>query len=474
MTAGDLYFNSTSNRMRSYSGSAWVDYEAAAVSAAATATTQAGLATTNGAAQVALATTQANTSTTQAGISTAQATISTTQAGLAAAAKTLAESARDAALIQSGVYSTEALGRAAVADGVAFKVQGSGDVAAYEYRRTNSTTSVLIATYPSASNVADIGSRISKTQNSKYDLVFTDSNRRIAAAFLKDGGFSVAELKAISAIGGDYSPTSVKIGGAKLRNQTSSDYLITVSDAAGRIALGIKNNGELFVGKITALESNINSLTFEQIGSYFGLFPISTTVAYAIGDSTVAAYAGGTAILDLVTSNRIKNSLAVPGQTIAQQKAVWQATSITPSSVGWVIVQIGLNDLDPSEAASVAIARLQDLVNTIRTTIGSNKPLLISKMIPCRQRLINIYGSTNGLVSYQKWLDMNAAIAGSGATPVTGVDGRITSHEPLMNDGSGNLKAIYDTGDGIHPNTAGRQINATAWANSLQSTRITP
>jgi hypothetical protein len=59
--------------------------------------------------------------------------------------------ARDAALIQAGVYATEALGRAAVADGQAFKVQGHGDVAAYEYRRTNSDASVLIAAYPSAS-----------------------------------------------------------------------------------------------------------------------------------------------------------------------------------------------------------------------------------------------------------------------------------------------------------------------------------
>lgn len=64
-----------------------------------------------------------------------------------------AEAARDAALIQAGVYTTEALGRAAVADGQAFKVQGSGDVAAYEYRRTNSTTSVLIASYPSIAAV---------------------------------------------------------------------------------------------------------------------------------------------------------------------------------------------------------------------------------------------------------------------------------------------------------------------------------
>lgn len=71
------------------------------------------------------------------------------------AAVLAAESARDAALIQAGVYVDEPTGRAAVADGQAFKVQGSGDVAAYEYRRTNSTTSELIATYPSAAAVRD-------------------------------------------------------------------------------------------------------------------------------------------------------------------------------------------------------------------------------------------------------------------------------------------------------------------------------
>jgi len=69
------------------------------------------------------------------------------------ASAVVAEAARDAALIQSGVYETEALGRAAVADGQAFKVQGSGNVAAYEYRRIDSTTSVLIATYPSSAVV---------------------------------------------------------------------------------------------------------------------------------------------------------------------------------------------------------------------------------------------------------------------------------------------------------------------------------
>lgn len=53
-----------------------------------------------------------------------------------------------AALITGPVYATEAAGRAAVADAAFFKVIGAGDTAISEYQRTNSTTSVLKATYP--------------------------------------------------------------------------------------------------------------------------------------------------------------------------------------------------------------------------------------------------------------------------------------------------------------------------------------
>jgi hypothetical protein len=406
--------------------------------------------------------------------------VTTAQATRAEVALVATELARDASFVTGPKYGTEALGRIAVADGVNYLVQGSGDVAAYEYRRTNSTTSMLIAIYPSAASVANIDSRISKISSNDYALVFTDAQLHIAAAILKNGGFAIADLRATSATGGNYSPETLTVGGARLKSDASTDYVVQITDSAGRIAFGIKNTGELVVGKITATEANISGLgsggssgpTLDQIGSYFGLLNISPTVAYAIGDSTVAAYAGGTAILDLVISSRTKNSLAVPGQTIAQQKSVWQSATVNPVLVGWVVIQIGLNDLVPSEAASVAIARIQDLVATVRTKIGSSKPILISQMTPCRQRLTDIYGSTNGPISYQKWLDINSAIAGSGSTPITGVEGRITSHVELMNDGTGNLLSTYNTGDNIHPNTAGRQINATAWVNGLQAARI--
>ena len=55
------------------------------------------------------------------------------------------------AVAQTGAYSSEAVGRAATTDGKTFRVQGSGDIASYEYRRTNGSTSVLIASYPAIS-----------------------------------------------------------------------------------------------------------------------------------------------------------------------------------------------------------------------------------------------------------------------------------------------------------------------------------
>lgn len=236
------------------------------------------------------------------------------------------------------------------------------------------------------------------------------------------------------------------------------------SALAGAVAASDEVTSAIATAEASAIEAAINA-----VGNIYGLTPINlaTTKAYAIGDSTIAAYAGGTAVIDLVGTVRTKQNVAVPGHTIAQQLSAWNALTIVPSSVGWVGIQIGLNDLDPAEAASVAIARLQNLVNKVRADIGERRIILLSQMIPCRQRLIDIYGSTNGPIAHQKWVAMNAAIAGIGPSPITGVNVRVTSHVALLDDGAGNLKATYDTGDHIHPNTAGRQIYADAWAAAL-------
>lgn len=96
---------------------------------------------------------QAETASTQAGIATDKAAEASGSAATANSAKTAAELARDAAMVGAGVYPDEATGRAAVMDGEYFKVIGSGDVAAREYRRTNASASVLVVEYPSANLV---------------------------------------------------------------------------------------------------------------------------------------------------------------------------------------------------------------------------------------------------------------------------------------------------------------------------------
>lgn len=398
----------------------------------------------------------------------------------AEAAAALATTARDAAIASADIYATTAAGIAATTTGKYFSVP-SVDSNEYLILYLNSAgTAVEKKRYPSAAAIAAIMGKIFSSLAPGYAAAFVDGRGKIAAGILDDGSFKIAELQALAAIGGDYSPETLTIGGVKFSLQEIPGYILALVDPDGRIAIGVKTSGEFVCGKITALEASLPGglgggtvPTMAEIGAYFGLPNYTTTNAYALGDSTVANNGvNQPAILSLLASGRIKNYLAVPGHTIAQQKTVWVGTTVVAADVGWVIVQIGLNDLAPAEAASVAIARLQDLINTVRATIGPTKTLLISQMIPCRQRLINIYGAVDGVTSQQKWVDMNAAIAGTGPTPITGVDGRITSHVALMGDGAGNLKSIYDTGDAIHPNTAGRTVNAAAWLSGLRSINV--
>lgn len=263
--------------------------------------------------------------------------------------------------------------------------------------------------------------------------------------------------------------------GSVTANQGSGNFASSGLYIGSRAGTSLLFSGELYGLVIRgALTSGSDLTNLETFMTAQTSDPsLSLTQAYALGDSTVASHLGEPALMTLLGSGRQKITVAVPGNTIAQQEAAWVAQTITPSTVGWVTIQVGLNDLDPAEAASVAIARLQTLVNTVKTEVGS-KPVLIAKMTPCRARLITLYGPTNGPIAYQKWLDMNEAIAGGGPNPITNVDGRVTAHEPLMNDGSGNLKAEYDPVDGIHPNEAGRTVNANAYVDALNALGIEP
>lgn len=83
------------------------------------------------------------------------------EATAAQAARVAAESARDAALIQAGVFSTTAAGIAATAVGQHFKVIGTGNVAATEYKHNMSANLFNTATIRSGFYVNSVNGNLS-------------------------------------------------------------------------------------------------------------------------------------------------------------------------------------------------------------------------------------------------------------------------------------------------------------------------
>lgn len=206
----------------------------------------------------------------------------------------------------------------------------------------------------------------------------------------------------------------------------------------------------------------------------------TTCMAGIFGDSTIAAYSGQNGIdyylltdADRLLGSTVVNN-AAPGHTINQQLAVWNADT-NKALYDVICCQIGLNDLDPAEAASVAIARIQALVTAFVAGKKSSAIVLLGAMNPCRSRLISLYGAGPGATAYAKWQGMNTAIMGGGATPITGVNYRTNEHIVRLDDGAGSLNFIYDTGDSIHPTNEGRYFVGQSWRNALRpSGYLTP
>lgn len=197
-----------------------------------------------------------------------------------------------------------------------------------------------------------------------------------------------------------------------------------------------------------------------------------------IGDSTSATNSAAYGLTNAVETACFVGGiisegamLATAGENIAQQKARWTALA-GKSALQAVIVQIGLNDVLGRVAENIAttaqvIADLQDLITTINADKPAGCKTYIAQLTPCKLRLD---GATNPTAAYAAWQAINEAIAGAGATPITGVDARITSHIAALNDGSDNLLPRYDhNADGVHLTNEARWIVAQAWQAQLEA-----
>lgn len=188
--------------------------------------------------------------------------------------KTASEAARDAAIIGAGVYATEAAGRAAVADGVAFKVQGSGDIAAYEYRRVDALSSTLIAAYPSSSALSFVERSTEAVYVNGQQVMYSvvDSAGR-ALAYIGMDGVVYGKLPVTASSGialtrlsdGTY---TLKLDAAVIDpSYGATDYLAAIVDSAGRKLFTVGLDGTI-IGKLGVSASGGVSTTQLSTGVY--------------------------------------------------------------------------------------------------------------------------------------------------------------------------------------------------------------
>lgn len=223
----------------------------------------------------------------------------------------------------------------------------------------------------------------------------------------------------------------------------------------------------IVINRLLTADEKAAAIAWARQGRVFGC---------TLGDSTVAPLANPLGVASRVSSFvgglvTGRAALAESGRRIADMKTFWNALS-DKSALQAVFIQIGLNDVkgrvgENTATTAQVIADLQDLVDTVNAAKPSGCKTYICGLTPCK---VWLDAATNPTAAYQSWLDVNESIAGSGGSPITGVDGRITSHVAALNDGSGNLQAIYDyNSDGVHESNEARFIIAQAWRAQLEA-----
>lgn len=162
-------------------------------------------------------------------------------------------------------------------------------------------------------------------------------------------------------------------------------------------------------------------------------------------------------------------NLAKAGDRIADQLTAWNGLA-DKSKLQSVTIQIGLNDVKGRVGANLAttaqvIADLQALVDKVNSDKPAGCKTHIAQMTPCKAWLDL---APNPTAAYAAWQDVNTAIAGGGATPITGVDRRITGHVAALSGAGDILHANYNM-DGVHESDEGRVIIASYWRAALEA-----
>lgn len=207
--------------------------------------------------------------------------------------------ARDAAMVGAVTYPDEASGRAAVTDGEYFKVIGSGDVAAREYRRTNASASVLVAEYPSVSRINSIAV-VAETSDFTFgeSAIRVDTGNLVASVpssatdFIKVTGGYKYNFRVAHASGGLYGSAwydenRIFISSIPASVNVASDVYSTAPLDARYVRLS-KRNDISPAGSLHIIEQSLSAEDLVRVLSQHN--PTISSESVTVGDSTLPEF----------------------------------------------------------------------------------------------------------------------------------------------------------------------------------------
>lgn len=199
----------------------------------------------------------------------------------------------------------------------------------------------------------------------------------------------------------------------------------------------------------------------------FPLYQVDANIAI-IGDSTIAGYPKYATIASYfnLKSGNTKIDLSYPGDTIMGQLNKWKALSATEkSTLNYVFVQIGLNDID--ETVETFRTQYTSLVAQIRAD-APNAMLILGTMVPCKARWKTLYPNA-WEAAQERWETANGDIKNG----YYDCD-RVAYLHTMALGLNDNLRAEYDHGDRIHENAEGGKIVAYSWHSVAFGDTIVP
>lgn len=149
--------------------------------------------------------------------------------------------------------------------------------------------------------------------------------------------------------------------------------------------------------------------------------------------------------------------LAEGGVGTLLQKFMWdQQTYSLQASFQYIFCMMSVNDQNLTVEQYTTI--YQAFINQLRLE-APNAIIIGVELTPVKGCLTHFAGDDG----YAKYLTFNEAIRGEGTNALTGFDHILTSHNDILDDGTGALKPEYDGGDHLHLTEAGYTVIANKY-----------